>query len=307
MRIFYIEPHDFAARVPRIKDKVLAMTALGWQVYECVYQLDLRRLGVENGLKYIAVEVKKFKPDIILVEKAPEIDAGWLRSVKGDSRVVAWYGDQRGTVLHHCIGSKMPAIDALGISNSEQIGYYRGLGIPCVFEWQCAANPDTMKPYPDVAPEYDIVFGANNYANSTFPDARGRLEFVNLLARNFKLMLYGAANWGSLPTRPKVVDSDYGRALCSGRMTLGYNNFNDVANYYDWRLFQSLAVGRLHIIKYIKNMERDFENGKHLVWFKTHEEGIKLVRYYLDHPDARETIGAAGRELFLQQIGRAHV
>jgi spore maturation protein CgeB len=37
-------------------------------------------------------------------------------------------------------------------------------------------------------------------------------------------------------------------------------------------------------------MEEHFTNHKNIVWFKTVEDGIDLVRYYLEHDYEREAI-----------------
>ena len=47
-------------------------------------------------------------------------------------------------------------------------------------------------------------------------------------------------------------------------------------------------------------MEDDFTNHKHLVWFKDVDEGFDLVRYYLDHDEERERIGAEGRKIAMR-------
>ncbi|GAF91079.1 unnamed protein product, partial [marine sediment metagenome] len=82
-------------------------------------------------------------------------------------------------------------------------------------------------------------------------------------------------------------------------INLGMNHYH-MTRYYNRRLFESVASGRLHITYYIPGMEIHFKNKKHLVWFKTVEQGIKLVKYYLNNPEEREQIAKQGRDFFIK-------
>jgi hypothetical protein len=53
-------------------------------------------------------------------------------------------------------------------------------------------------------------------------------------------------------------------------------------------------------------MEQDFENHKHLVWFKSIKECLYLLDYYLKHDDEREKIAQQGRELLLNKHTWGH-
>jgi spore maturation protein CgeB len=62
------------------------------------------------------------------------------------------------------------------------------------------------------------------------------------------------------------------------------------------RLFEATATGAFLLTEWCPTLDMIFEDGKHLVTYKTMDEAIEKARYYLDHPDEREAIAKAGME-----------
>lgn len=60
------------------------------------------------------------------------------------------------------------------------------------------------------------------------------------------------------------------------------------------RLYNILASEGFCLTKYYPGLEKQFENKKHLVWFKDVEEAKELIDYYLAHPEERKEIAANG-------------
>jgi spore maturation protein CgeB len=50
-----------------------------------------------------------------------------------------------------------------------------------------------------------------------------------------------------------------------------------------------------------KNLGTLFEPGKEVVTYSSPEEAIKLIDYYLDHPEEREAIARAGQQRTLRE------
>jgi spore maturation protein CgeB len=83
-------------------------------------------------------------------------------------------------------------------------------------------------------------------------------------------------------------------------MTL--NHHVDVAEAYagNLRLFEATGVGTLLVTDWKKNLHEMFEPGKEVIAYRTSEECVELVRYYLDHDDERREIAAAGQRRTLR-------
>jgi len=67
------------------------------------------------------------------------------------------------------------------------------------------------------------------------------------------------------------------------------------------RLFEATGVGTLLITDWKMNLHDMFELGKEVVAYRSPEECIKLVQYYLEHDREREAIARAGQERTLRE------
>ncbi len=72
------------------------------------------------------------------------------------------------------------------------------------------------------------------------------------------------------------------------------------------RVFEALASGALLITDEAEGLEDLFEDRKHLVIYHDDAELPGLIAYYLEHPEERERIAAAGRELVLREHTYTH-
>lgn len=71
--------------------------------------------------------------------------------------------------------------------------------------------------------------------------------------------------------------------------------------YTSNRLYNILASKGFCLTLYFPGIEKLFENHKHLVWFKTKEEAVELIKFYLKNPDKRDIIRAEGYKLYKQK------
>ena len=62
------------------------------------------------------------------------------------------------------------------------------------------------------------------------------------------------------------------------------------------RNFEATATGAFLLTEWVPTLHECFEDGKHLVAYKTMDEAIEKAHYYLEHDDERETIAKAGME-----------
>lgn len=60
------------------------------------------------------------------------------------------------------------------------------------------------------------------------------------------------------------------------------------------RCFEAMASGSFLLTNWIPTIEELFEDGKHLVLYRSEEEMIDKAKYYLAHEDEREKIAQAG-------------
>ena len=51
-----------------------------------------------------------------------------------------------------------------------------------------------------------------------------------------------------------------------------------VERYFSNRTFLTLAAGGFHLTHYVPGLETMFENHRHLVWYRSDEECLELIR-----------------------------
>ncbi len=121
-----------------------------------------------------------------------------------------------------------------------------------------------------------------------------RLPFLSLLQEHISVDIIKAEG--------TTVDSKwiYQRAPISLALSppaLGYTSN---------RLYNILSAKGFCLTMWFPEIEKIFENHKHLVWFRTPEEAVELAKFYLARPEARMKIQEAGYQEYLENHTVAH-
>lgn len=83
-------------------------------------------------------------------------------------------------------------------------------------------------------------------------------------------------------------------------------NFPQVDSGFSDRVFHVLGTGSFLLSKYCSDLKRIFKRGVHLDWFKTPEECLKLVKYYLKNDTIRERIAQEGHKYVSENFTWKH-
>jgi len=67
------------------------------------------------------------------------------------------------------------------------------------------------------------------------------------------------------------------------------------------RLFEATGVGTLLITDWKRNLPDLFEPGQEIVAYRSPQECVEMIRYYLDHTREREAIAQAGKQRTLRE------
>jgi spore maturation protein CgeB len=175
------------------------------------------------------------------------------------------------------------------------VEYVKKLGIENVFQIQISFeetvfNENVIK---DKTKKSDIIFIGNYYGN-TYPLGKLRLQTIKYLKNIYKnkFTVIGG-NWvgyGDPPVYAKINTPIY---YNSHKIALSINNIN-AYKYTSDRLFNIMATKTFCLVHYYEGLEEDFENKKHLVWWKDVKELKGLIDYYLSHDDERNQIANNG-------------
>jgi glycosyltransferase involved in cell wall biosynthesis len=162
-------------------------------------------------------------------------------------------------------------------------GHYISAG---VYDKECVYTPTT--------PKEDVIFvGSKTY----HPEWPYRPKLINFLSKTYgaRFNLYGKEGLGivrgqalnNLYASTKVVVGD---TLCP--------NF-DYPDYWSDRIYETIGRGGFLIHPYIKGLEKEFEDKKHVVFYEYNNlnQLQELINYYLEHDAEREEIRRSGHEL----------
>ena len=82
---------------------------------------------------------------------------------------------------------------------------------------------------------------------------------------------------------------------------LTLNHHDDVPPYANnMRLFEAKGVSTLLITDWKANLHEMFEPGKEVVSYRSAEECVEMIQYFLEHDKEREGIARAGQQRTLR-------
>lgn len=171
--------------------------------------------------------------------------------------------------------------------NTEVKGHYLQAG---VFDQECVMSEAEIIP----SPSRSVMFvGSKGY----HPEWQWRPQLLNWLKKTYGDKFTHVGGDGDTGTVRglqlnylyKTSKVSVGDSLC-----LSF----DYPYYWSDRVYETLGRGGFMIHPFIEGMQEDFEDGKHLVFFKFGDfDDLKSkIDYYLEHDDEREAIRRAGHE-----------
>jgi hypothetical protein len=186
--------------------------------------------------------------------------------------------------------------DLFTLTNTGQLDEYRSLGVRRPVCWLQGFDPaeyEPTGPQPENAAA-DVAFIGK-------PGAPERQRLLGRLDREFKLTVWGPG-WNGIVERfgdvrdTEVLPGQYQTVCRASKVMIGRDLADGVDLCFSNRLWLTLGCGGFLVTNYVPGFETLFENHGHLVWYKSPDECIELVRHYLVRPDDRERIAAAGSE-----------
>lgn len=230
-----------------------------------------------------------------------------LKTASPGTKFIYWNGNQQDE-LDFNVKAFLPFIDVI-FTNTDDAGEhlkFHRIGKPVHTLYQFGFAPTEHGWNRHLPPENECSFaGSQTYRGrpAKYPNSEWRYRFLCRVAEKFDLVLHGKGTWPFF-TLKHIVGQRFYDSFASSGVVLGVNHW-DYVRYYTRRTIYALASGRPYVVRYIPGMEQDFENGKHLVWFKTQDEGLEAIRSLIADPALAQKIGTAGRELAIARFSWA--
>jgi len=213
-----------------------------------------------------------------------------LFNVKSQLRctISVFYGDALYSP-YHCELARI--VDCIYVSNKTHIRINEQKGLTN-FEYMPCPTDDDIFYHQKCKKVYDVIFIGNNNQST-------RLALLKRLANNFNLMVFGNGWEGTgLNYGKSVYGKKFTKVCNKAKICLGVidSKWTELEAYFSNRLVNTLATRSFCIQRYTKGLEKIFTNQKHLVWYTTESELIKLIEYYLLNEKEREEIAAQGQQ-----------
>jgi len=250
--------------------------------------------------------IRDLEPDLILVHHSRDMPRRWIRALPAENPralVVQWLFDY---LRDPGLEQKwfLPRAKAWHLSflkDLERFDYYRSLGIDCHWLHQGAPAHFEFATATDPAHACDVAFLGNPRRHHAY-----RLRVLQRLsAEGFRLHIYTNPvynrHWRRLGlekhVRPALHDAEMAPVCATAKIVLGLGCYEDEwEGFWSSRVYLTMASGGFFVTQYVKGMERHFEQGRHLLWWKSVDEGVAMLREYLDRPEERERIRREGYE-----------
>jgi hypothetical protein len=260
----------------------------------------LRRwLGRRLAIRYAAWMFEHRRPDLVFVF-CRDLPFELLVRFRERARTVVWFEEPLDDIAHSH-AEYLAQAHAVFMTNPSKFDWLEAHGVPHTAFVMEGFSSTYHYPAKTSRPRRDIAFIGG-------PGRRGqRVEFLAEVSRHFDLEVFGcgwerhAARHPELRVRPAVRAGGYRKLCASSRIVLGLNQVNDDLLYFSNRTLFTLACRGFHLTHYVPRLESVFCNGVHLAWFSDIHDCLEKIAYYLERPEERARIAAAGYEYALAE------
>ena len=160
-----------------------------------------------------------------------------------------------------------------------------------------AAEP---KAYPNIniIKKYDVGFVGHVQETPNY-NGIARVDALDRLFKEFPNFYYGSRH----PGYPeKNLFEDAAKKFSMSKIVFNISIKDDL----NMRCFETLSTGSFLLTNWIPTLDELFEDGKHLVTYKTLDEMVEKAKYYLEHDDEREKIAKVGHDEFISKHTYKH-
>lgn len=276
------------------KENDITLNNFSLDVYEWLSKNHLtgRIIKGYNGLSKIAIEqIKCNRPDVLYCQDLWFLSPSDLKEIRQYVKLIV---GQTASPLPN--ESCLKFYDLILTSFPHFVPRIQSLGIPAAY-FRIGFDEKIIEFIGHVDKDIDVSF-----VGGLSRHHRNALMLLEHLANNTNINIFGYGV-NSLNKSSPIISKHCGevwglemyRALARSKITL--NRHIKVAENFanNMRLYEATGVGTLLITDEKDNLEEIFEIGKEIVVYRSKDEAVDLIRYYLNHPDEASKIAKAGQ------------
>jgi len=262
-------------------------------VFDDYYEYETKSGCAKNLYDYY----KRISPDFVFIQlqQTGVLTKEIAKDIQQNSKLIIWNGDKR-SIYPPFMEDVAEYCHCVTHSNEDDVNYIQSKGA-CSSFLQIGFD-DAIFKQKNLPKTNDIVFMGNHYEN-TFPLSEYRYNILLKLYRTFNrgISIYGARYKHSLGIISNQLHET--NIYNSHKIGLNINHF-DTGRFTSDRILRIMGSGLFCISQYYENIEKDFDTTKHLVVYRTDDELIDKICYYLKNDTEREEIAKNGQE-YVQQ------
>ena len=158
----------------------------------------------------------------------------------------------------------------------------------------CAAEETCYRPYP-IMEKWDWCF--IGFLHNEF-----RVDLIDRFCKEWPVGEKGYLGWRIPQFRGHCVLDDTAKKFSQSRILLNESVGQDM----NLRTFEAMACRQMLLTEDVPPIHGLFQDGKHLVTFKTIDEAVEKAKYYLQHSNERKAIAQAGYDEILAKHTYRH-
>lgn len=242
--------------------------------------------------KILEAQILSFKPDVLYCQSLYAPGNTFLSKIKPHIPLIV------GQVASPVVFDKnqLSAFDLILTSFPHFVDRFKQINIKSEY-FKIGFEKDVLNSLQSLPNKYNSVFvgGISKHHLDI-------IETFEYLSTKTKIDFWGYGKKKLDPNSP-ILKTHHGEAWGIDMYNILYNSKISINrhinvaenNANNMRLYESTGVGSMLISDYKDNLHELFEIGKEIETYKTKEELLEKINYYLKHDDEREKIAKAGQ------------
>ncbi len=268
--------------------------------------------GVKNPKGIIEEILNKNNIDFILYTK-DELPVEVIRELKHFTKVIQWYPD---VAVPDWLLPRVKAADIFFTMSEGLVEVYRQYNpnvfwltqafAPSFFQINNIMDKDKKKYFADVT--FVGTLGSKSYYLQ-------RRKYLNRVVKEgFKLKWWGPRLPIKIATLPLIFGAlgrsyggefiwgqNYAKVSRLSKIFLAFDAAPYIRKSMSERIYMAVGCGAFYMCRHVDGIEDVLEPGKEIVTFKTEDEMVDMISYYLKHDELRRSIARAGQKRVLKE------
>lgn len=268
--------------------------------------------SISNPVNKIFEITKEVKPDLIFHTK-DELPAEIFQELRKFAKVIQWYPD---TVVPEWLPSYVKSSDIFFTMSEGLIEEFKKYN-PRVFWLTQAFEPSFFEIFSITEADRrlfsaDVAFVGNLGSKPYYLQRRDYLK--NIINEGFQLKWWGPKIPKKLSTIPLILGKlgrsyggkfvrgeEYAKVAKLSKIFLALDAQPHIRKSMSARMYTAVGCGAFYICQHIDGIEEVLEPGKEIVTFRSGQEMIDMIRYYVKNAELRKKIAEAGSRRVLKE------